>query len=248
VFPCTLASAQMAPKPKFKAAKEAGKGQAPSKPKHKLSKTTRKLNKQQQQAADAAELKELERRVVEEAPAPGSNPLAEDLTAPPVTNKKVKLDAGGEPEQDSAEEEEAEEKESDEGKSAASSSSSSSSSTSSAAAKAKQHKLFSSLPLSSRTQTALEANEFTQLTDIQRAAIPHALAGRDILGAAKTGAAFALSSRSPSPPCAAPSFPSPSHLPSFPLLIFFPAVSRQWQNPRVSDSDGREAVSHALDA
>ena len=46
---------------------------------------------------------------------------------------------------------------------------------------------FSELPLSSRTQRALTDKGFTRLTDIQRAAIPHALAGRDILGAARTG-------------------------------------------------------------
>ena len=46
---------------------------------------------------------------------------------------------------------------------------------------------FSELPISSRTLQALTEANFTRLTDIQRAAIPHALAGRDVLGAARTG-------------------------------------------------------------
>jgi len=39
---------------------------------------------------------------------------------------------------------------------------------------------------------ALEKSGFTELTDIQRASIPHALAGRDVLGAAKTGSGKTL--------------------------------------------------------
>eukprot|EP01103_Thecamoeba_quadrilineata_P000273 TRINITY_DN10227_c0_g1_i1.p1 TRINITY_DN10227_c0_g1~~TRINITY_DN10227_c0_g1_i1.p1 ORF type:complete len:809 (-),score=233.75 TRINITY_DN10227_c0_g1_i1:28-2454(-) len=51
---------------------------------------------------------------------------------------------------------------------------------------------FFQLPLSSRTQKALEEAGFRNLTEIQAAAIPHALAGRDILGAAKTGSGKTL--------------------------------------------------------
>jgi ATP-dependent RNA helicase DDX10/DBP4 len=46
---------------------------------------------------------------------------------------------------------------------------------------------FRSLPLSQHTLKGLEQAEFTRLTEIQNACIPHALAGRDILGAARTG-------------------------------------------------------------
>lgn len=52
---------------------------------------------------------------------------------------------------------------------------------------------FDELPLSQRTRDALKAAKFTQLTAIQRAALPHALAGRDVLGAAKTGSGKTLS-------------------------------------------------------
>ena len=46
---------------------------------------------------------------------------------------------------------------------------------------------FATLPLSNYTLSALKANGWTEQTKIQSAAIPHALAGRDVLGAAKTG-------------------------------------------------------------
>jgi ATP-dependent RNA helicase DDX10/DBP4 len=51
---------------------------------------------------------------------------------------------------------------------------------------------FEELPLSRATRDALKAVKFTQLTAIQRAALPHALAGRDVLGAAKTGSGKTL--------------------------------------------------------
>ncbi|KIZ01004.1 hypothetical protein MNEG_6961 [Monoraphidium neglectum] len=51
---------------------------------------------------------------------------------------------------------------------------------------------FEELPLSAATRAALKQAKFTQLTAIQRAALPHALAGRDVLGAAKTGSGKTL--------------------------------------------------------
>ncbi len=55
-----------------------------------------------------------------------------------------------------------------------------------------KQKRFSELPLSKRTLAGLREGKFERLTDIQRAAIPHALAGRDVLGAAKTGSGKTL--------------------------------------------------------
>eukprot|EP01130_Rhizamoeba_saxonica_P002964 TRINITY_DN1299_c1_g1_i6.p1 TRINITY_DN1299_c1_g1~~TRINITY_DN1299_c1_g1_i6.p1 ORF type:complete len:710 (+),score=189.78 TRINITY_DN1299_c1_g1_i6:19-2148(+) len=52
--------------------------------------------------------------------------------------------------------------------------------------------LFKHLPISKRTLMGLESSDFIRMTDIQRAALPHALAGRDILGAAKTGSGKTL--------------------------------------------------------
>lgn len=52
---------------------------------------------------------------------------------------------------------------------------------------------FDELPLSFRTQQSLQLAKLQVATEIQAAAIPHALAGRDILGAAKTGSGKTLS-------------------------------------------------------
>lgn len=53
-------------------------------------------------------------------------------------------------------------------------------------------KLFSELPLSKRTATGLEDSHFKTMTDIQKRALPFALKGSDILGAAKTGSGKTL--------------------------------------------------------
>lgn len=52
--------------------------------------------------------------------------------------------------------------------------------------------LFSSLPLSDKTKTGLEAMSFTRMTQIQSMAIPPLLAGKDLIGAAKTGSGKTL--------------------------------------------------------
>jgi ATP-dependent RNA helicase DDX10/DBP4 len=51
---------------------------------------------------------------------------------------------------------------------------------------------FASQPLSQATLQGLENNKYTTMTAIQSGSIPHALAGRDILGAAKTGSGKTL--------------------------------------------------------
>jgi len=51
---------------------------------------------------------------------------------------------------------------------------------------------FANLPLSQPTARGLEASHFKELTDIQRKAVPYALKGSDILGAAKTGSGKTL--------------------------------------------------------
>lgn len=51
---------------------------------------------------------------------------------------------------------------------------------------------FDSMPLSACTKSGLKAANLVNATEIQAAAIPHALAGRDILGAAKTGSGKTL--------------------------------------------------------
>lgn len=53
-------------------------------------------------------------------------------------------------------------------------------------------KSFSDLPLSVPTASGLEASHFQTLTDVQAGAIPLALKGNDILGAAKTGSGKTL--------------------------------------------------------
>eukprot|EP00639_Heterosigma_akashiwo_P016570 CAMPEP_0206386852 /NCGR_PEP_ID=MMETSP0294-20121207/16216_1 /ASSEMBLY_ACC=CAM_ASM_000327 /TAXON_ID=39354 /ORGANISM="Heterosigma akashiwo, Strain CCMP2393" /LENGTH=804 /DNA_ID=CAMNT_0053838031 /DNA_START=96 /DNA_END=2510 /DNA_ORIENTATION=+ len=51
---------------------------------------------------------------------------------------------------------------------------------------------FDQLPLSYKTKKGLKANNFEKMTDIQKMALPHCLAGRDILGAARTGSGKTL--------------------------------------------------------
>ncbi|GAM25413.1 hypothetical protein SAMD00019534_085880 [Acytostelium subglobosum LB1] len=53
-------------------------------------------------------------------------------------------------------------------------------------------RMFSELPISDETIGALEEAKYKRMTEIQRASIPHALCGRDILGAAKTGSGKTL--------------------------------------------------------
>lgn len=51
---------------------------------------------------------------------------------------------------------------------------------------------FSELPVSRYTLNGLQKGKYAKMTQVQRVAIPHALAGRDILGAAKTGSGKTL--------------------------------------------------------
>jgi len=51
---------------------------------------------------------------------------------------------------------------------------------------------FTDLPLSSKTLKGLRNSQYNEMTEIQKTAIPHALAGKDILGAAKTGSGKTL--------------------------------------------------------
>ena len=54
------------------------------------------------------------------------------------------------------------------------------------------YETFASLPLSQPTTSGLEASHFKTLTDVQKQAVPLALKGSDILGAAKTGSGKTL--------------------------------------------------------
>lgn len=58
--------------------------------------------------------------------------------------------------------------------------------------KENEYKTFTDLPLSQTTASGLEASHFKALTDIQQKAVPFALKGSDILGAAKTGSGKTL--------------------------------------------------------
>jgi len=51
---------------------------------------------------------------------------------------------------------------------------------------------FEHLPLSAATKAALKECKYKEMTAIQRATLPHALCGRDVLGAAKTGSGKTL--------------------------------------------------------
>jgi ATP-dependent RNA helicase DDX18/HAS1 len=61
-----------------------------------------------------------------------------------------------------------------------------------------KHGSFSSLELSAPTVKGLEEMGFSSMTEIQAEAIPHLLAGKDVLGAAKTGSGKTLAFLIPS--------------------------------------------------
>ncbi len=58
--------------------------------------------------------------------------------------------------------------------------------------KENDYETFASLPLSQPTASGLAASHYKTLTDIQKQAVPYALKGSDILGAAKTGSGKTL--------------------------------------------------------
>ena len=51
---------------------------------------------------------------------------------------------------------------------------------------------FRDLPISKATVDGLQGAKFYRMTNIQRCCIPHALAGRNILGCSKTGSGKTL--------------------------------------------------------
>lgn len=55
-----------------------------------------------------------------------------------------------------------------------------------------ENRKFVSLPISKRTLDGLKSAGYAEMTDIQFNALPLALAGRDVLGAAKTGSGKTL--------------------------------------------------------
>ena len=53
-------------------------------------------------------------------------------------------------------------------------------------------KRFDELPISEYSKAGLREAKYVTMTAVQRAALPHALCGRDVLGAAKTGSGAGL--------------------------------------------------------
>jgi len=126
--------------------------------KRKPSKSVRRNSKKAQVELESKEIVALEKRIHDEAPPAGSNPLAYD-----VEQKAQKGQKGGKKEGKK------------EGKSYCTVATT-----------------FDELPISTRTKKSLLQGKFTHMTKIQRAAIPHALCGRDVLGAARTGSGKTL--------------------------------------------------------
>jgi len=125
----------------------------------------------QKQRDESNEIEELEERISKEAPPRGSNPLAYKVDEKREAAKKEK-DSEDKVVIVDNKEVEKKEKEYEVYYPAA--------------------KNFADLPISSRTKKGLKNSNFVTMTDIQRAALAHALCGRDVLGAAKTGSGKTL--------------------------------------------------------
>ncbi|KAL8443242.1 hypothetical protein Emag_006029 [Eimeria magna] len=129
------------------------------------------------------EIAELKQRILLEMPQPGQQ------WVPPS------LAALQQEQQQEVQEQQQQEQHEDTGKSVEANRSSSSSSSSSSSRKRNgvlTDKVFADLPLCSLTLRGLTSCGFSRLTQIQAAAIPHALAGRDLKAQAKTGSGKTL--------------------------------------------------------
>lgn len=84
---------------------------------------------------------------------------------------------------------------------------------------ARDIKNFEDLPLSRHTIEGLKKAKYSEMTAIQKAALPHALIGHDVLGAAKTGSGKTLA-------FTIPVCPRPSHF--FPLATCSRRVVAHW--------------------
>lgn len=125
-----------------------------------------------ERAKVAREVAELDRRVVAEAPPAGTNPLAEDFLRKPRRRRKGDIAPAAD--------------------GAAAAPAGAAGAAGPAVARITAARRFCELPISERTLLGLKEAGYTHMTDVQRAALPHALAGRDVLGAARTGSGKTL--------------------------------------------------------
>lgn len=94
-------------------------------------------------------------------------------------------------------------------------------------------KNFEDLPLSRCTIEGLKKAKYIEMTAIQKAALPHALTGHDVLGAAKTGSGKTLAF---TVPVCTSSFSLPCHL--IPLATCGRILAGSTHNPRMHVASG----------
>ncbi len=156
--------------------------------KRKVGRTEKREKNKVLKQAELQEIQRLKHRIQVEAPPAGSNPLAYD-DADTKEPERVITDPN-DPNYKPPSVSKSSSSKKDEKKSPTAVPSAAS--TGKVSALLSNLKTFEELPLSSRTKQALKESGFTHLTKIQRGALPHALAGRDVLGAARTGSGKTL--------------------------------------------------------